>query len=229
MPTSSRRGCERVRRADSRPALAGAEAQLRGRDHRWRGTRPGHRLLPGHPSRPDRRRGRRGRLHRFGQHGPEHDHHPGQLRDRRVGPLLPARPRPLRGTRGGDRLVDHAQDQGPAVAGPHRVGPPRRAGPHPAQPGDGRPNRDGHTRGGAGPVPAPRSHRRRPLSGAGRLVSPGRGDRAPRPGRLGLRPGGSPAWDPYPPAHPGYRAAPRRGRGSPGSRPRPDRFPRASS
>ena len=80
-----------------------AEVGLRRRDHRRRRARPVDRLLPRDPPRHHERRRPRGRLHRVGQHRPQHDDHPRQLRHPRGDPLLPALARAVPGPRGGDR------------------------------------------------------------------------------------------------------------------------------
>ena len=102
-PTSSRNGSagtdERVHPHALADPLAGrpAEEVVRRRHHRWRRTRPVDRVPPRHPPRHHERGRSRGRLHRLGQHRPQHDDHPRELRDPRGGPVLPALPRALPG------------------------------------------------------------------------------------------------------------------------------------
>ena len=80
-----------------------AQGPLRRRHHRWRRARPVDGVLPRDATRHHERRGPRGGLHRLGQHRPEHDDHPRQLRHPAGGPLLQAQPGHVRGARGRDR------------------------------------------------------------------------------------------------------------------------------
>ena len=107
--------------------LARAEGRLRRRDRRRRRPWPLDRLLPRDAPRDHQRRGARGRLHRVRQHRSQHDDHPGELRDPRGGPLLPALARDVPGPRGRDGRRDPPPDQGHLLDRPHRDGDARRA------------------------------------------------------------------------------------------------------
>ena len=169
--------------------LAGraAEGELRRRHHRRRRPRPVDRLLPRDPPRHHERRGPRGRLHRLGQHRPEHDDHPRQLRHPRGDPLLPALARAVPGPRGGDRRRDPPPDQGHLLGRPHRDGDAHRARPRPDEHGLRREDRHGHPGRAQGARPAGRPDRWRPLPGPRRLAPPRGRHGPPRPGRLGVR------------------------------------------
>ena len=153
------------------------------------------------------RRGPRGRLHRVGQHRPQHDDHPRQLRHPRGDPLLPALARDVPGARGRDRRRDPPPDQGHLLAGPHRDGAADRARPRADEHGRRRADRDGHAGRDQGARPADRPDRRRPLSGPRRVAPRRGGDRPPRPGRLGVRERRVAARRPRLPAHAGDRPA----------------------
>ena len=117
---------------DTLPAIRwpdAAEVGLRRRHRRWRRARPVDRLLPRDAPRHHQRGRPRGRLHRVGQHRPQHDDHPRQLRHPRGDPLLPALARDVPGARGRDRRRDPPPDQGHLLGRPHRDGDAHRARP----------------------------------------------------------------------------------------------------
>ena len=181
-----RRPDQRVRGQPARPALGRAAPDVRRRDRGWRRPRPGDRLLPGDPPRDHRCRRPRGRLPGLGQHRPEHDDHPGQLRHPRGGPVLPAFARPVCRPRGRARCPDPVPGEGPALARPHRDGPPRRARALPAQHGLRRRDRDADAGRDQGARPADRPDRRRPLPRPRRVASRARRDRPARSRGMGL-------------------------------------------
>ena len=190
--------------------MARAEGELRRRDHRrWR-PRPGNRVLPGHPPRHHQRRSGRGRLHRLGQLRAQHHDHPRQLRNPGVDPLLQPQRGPVPQPGSGDRLLDHARQQGPHLDGPHRVGHARRTIARSAQ--QRLRSRDGPDRpdGDQAAVPADRPHRRRTLPGARRVVPRARLHGPARSCRVGLRPRSDAPRRSRAAGHRGHRPASRR-------------------
>ena len=137
------------------------------------------------------------------QHRPQHDDHPRELRHPRVDPLLPALARALPGARGRDRRRDPPPDQGHRLARPHRDGDADRAGARRDEPGLRRADVHAHAGRAQGADPAARPDRRRPLPGARRLASRRGRDRAPRPGRVGVRQRRGAPWRRPVPAHAG--------------------------
>ena len=203
---SSRRGSdERVRPKPAPDPLARCEGELRRRHRGWRRPRPLDRVLPGDPTRHHECRGHRGRLHRLGQHRPQYDHHPRQLRDPRGRSLLPALPRDVPGPGGGDGRRDPSPDQGHLLAGAHGDGDAHGARAVPDEHGLWGEDGHGHASRAQGTGAAGRPHRGRPLPGVGCLASPGGRDGQARPGRLGLRGRRVAAWRARRPAHPRHR------------------------